>query len=129
MRIDSVVSYVETLQKGAEPSVELGRSLFNTYCATCHGTDARGTGPMAGQLRHDVPDLTRFALRNGGVFPSVQVARIIDGREVLSHGSTEMPVWGDAFRKTPGGTLPGATATRIAALTRYLETIQQRNGE
>jgi mono/diheme cytochrome c family protein len=129
IRIDGVVAYVETLQQRAQPSATLGRAVFATYCATCHGTDARGGGPMAAELRRDVPDLTQFAVRNGGMFPSVRVARIIDGREVRAHGSTEMPVWGDAFRRTPGGSTPEAVADRIAALTAYLESIQQRNGE
>jgi mono/diheme cytochrome c family protein len=128
-RIDFVVRYLETLQQRPVSPVEAGRAVFAAYCAACHGSDARGGGPMSTELRREVPDLTKFALRNGGMFPSVRVSRIIDGRDVRSHGSTEMPIWGDAFRNTPGGSTPEAIADRIAALTSYLEAIQQRNGE
>jgi mono/diheme cytochrome c family protein len=128
-RLEGVVTYLETLQRRPQPPIELGRAVFATYCATCHGGDGRGGGPMSTELRREVPDLTTFTLRNGGMFPSVRVGRIIDGRDVRSHGSTEMPIWGDAFRNTPGSATPEAVAERIAALTAYLETIQQRNGE
>lgn len=129
VRIDRVVSYVETLQGGVAASAVMGQSLFASYCAVCHGEDARGGGPMAGQLRRAVPDLTLFAMRNGNAFPSLRVMRLIDGRDVPSHGNREMPVWGDAFRSTPGGMAPGTVTMRIESLTAYLEGIQQRNGE
>ncbi len=116
------------LRDGGE-SAETGRGLFASHCAACHGSDARGGGPVASELRRPVPDLTRFAMRNGGVFPSARVTRIIDGRDVASHGSREMPVWGNAFRRGPDATPPEAADARIAALTRYLEDIQQRTGE
>ena len=59
---------------------ELGRDLFRVYCATCHGVDGRGAGPMASELRRLPPSLTSYAVRNGGVFPSERLRTIIDGR-------------------------------------------------
>ena len=81
---------------------------------------------MALQLRRVPPDLTQFTKRNGGMFPSERVYRIIDGRDVMSHGDREMPVWGDAFRmvlETPGADVIKA---RIEAIVRYLAGIQER---
>jgi hypothetical protein len=80
---------------------------------------------MASHLRNVPPDLTQYTKRNGGVFPSERVYRIVDGRDVASHGDREMPVWGDAFR-VPGG--PGASVVkaRIDAIVRYLAGIQER---
>lgn len=46
-----------------------GPELFRTYCATCHGSDAKGTGPMASSLKAKVPDLTILAKKIRGSFP------------------------------------------------------------
>jgi mono/diheme cytochrome c family protein len=125
-RIDSLVEYLESIQLPATGPQDPGRQLFLTYCASCHGADARGDGPMAVRLRQVPPDLTQFAARNAGVFPSVRVARIIDGRDVASHGTREMPVWGDAFRASAAGRSEASVKERVDAITRYLQAIQER---
>jgi mono/diheme cytochrome c family protein len=126
IRIDNLVAYIEGLQVPSTPSHDTGSQLFRTHCATCHGTDARGSGPLADQLRRMPPDLTRFTQRNGGVFPSERVRRIIDGRDVPSHGDREMPVWGDVFRIPRGDAQSSPALARIDAIVRYLEGIQER---
>jgi mono/diheme cytochrome c family protein len=126
VRIDNLVNYLETVQVRTASPTESGAVLFRTYCASCHGTDARGAGPMTTQLRRLPPSLTSFAVRNGGMFPAERVRRIIDGRDIASHGTTEMPVWGDAFRRTREGLSEKAAAARIDAIVRYLESIQER---
>lgn len=103
-----------------------GARLYRTYCASCHGTTGLGDGPVAGVLRRAPSNLTAIAASNGGVFPSARVHRIIDGRDVESHGVPEMPVWGDAFRRTSDGS-DQAVQARIAALVKHLETMQRRN--
>jgi mono/diheme cytochrome c family protein len=128
-RIDRVVAFIETLQDPMTPSLAAGRELYAAYCATCHGPTGRGGGALTPALRHDVPDLTTFALRNGGMFPSVRVRQIIDGRGAASHGSREMPVWGDAFRSARGSSTVQAAAARIDSVTMFLESIQQKAGE
>jgi mono/diheme cytochrome c family protein len=106
-----------------------GEDLFRTYCAVCHGTAARGDGPLADSLKRRPPDLTGIAARNAGVFPSDKVFRIIDGRErVPGHGGTDMPVWGDAFRRSVEGGDAKAVRGRIEALVKYLDGIQARPG-
>jgi mono/diheme cytochrome c family protein len=105
-----------------------GRALFLEHCASCHGTTARGDGPVASSLRDFPGDLTQFAKRNGGVFPSARVLRIIEGRDVGAHGSGEMPVWGHVFRRMPSDTSDGSATERIEAIVRYLESIQERAG-
>jgi hypothetical protein len=69
------------------------------------------------------PDLTQFARRNGGMFPSERVYRIIDGRDVPSHGDREMPVWGDIFKLGASG---ADAKARIDAIVRCLAGIQER---
>jgi mono/diheme cytochrome c family protein len=104
-----------------------GRRLFSTYCASCHGRSGRGDGLLADALRMPPPNLTELSQRNGGVFPSARARRIIDGRDVGSHGSPDMPVWGDAFRRREGLN-DAEVKARIESIIRYLDSIQHRTG-
>src|SRR5580693_8491261 len=78
-----------------------GPELYKAYCASCHGADAKGNGPMAKSLKVAPSDLTRIAARNGGTFPLKRIERVISGEEQLpgGHGSSEMPVWGPIFSR------------------------------
>ncbi len=124
VRLDNLVAHVASLQAPSTGVNDPGSQLFRSHCATCHGSDARGSGPLAGQLRRLPPDLTTFAQRNGGVFPAERVRRIVDGRDVASHGDREMPVWGDAFRRR--GLSEAEVAARVEAIVSYLGRIQAR---
>lgn len=74
--------------------VAIGARLFADHCATCHGTGAKGDGPMAKVLSVQPANLTLLSTRNGGVFPTGQVIRRIDGTtEVMAHGGP-MPLFG-----------------------------------
>jgi mono/diheme cytochrome c family protein len=128
-RIASLVEHIESLQQSSSGSGDPGAQLFKTYCATCHGANGRGDGPVAAQLRRTPPDLTRYTARNNGVFPTEGLRHIIDGRGVTSHGDREMPIWGDAFRTTRGGLSAEAANARIDAIVRYLRAIQERAAE
>ena len=126
LRIENIVAHLERLQGGSADPDDLGARLFATHCATCHGTSGHGDGPLAGQLRQAPPDLTRFTTRNGGVFPSERVYRIVDGRGVASHGSREMPVWGDVFARSRDELSDEAVKARIEAIVGNLQRIQRR---
>ena len=54
-----------------------GASIFQNYCAACHGPDGRGNGPVSKTLKRAVPDLTGLSLRNHGAFPAIHVRTII----------------------------------------------------
>ncbi|MCR9110655.1 cytochrome c [Marivita sp. XM-24bin2] len=107
-----------------------GRALFQTHCATCHGADAKGQGPLAGALVLQPVDLTALAVRNGGDFPLQRVLKRIDGTDPLvSHGSP-MPVYGPYFEgvantpmKLPSGQ-PVLVSEPIADLVGYLQSVQ-----
>ncbi len=112
----------------AQDAVE-GQQIYQTYCATCHGVDATGNGPMAATLILQPSDLTQLAARNDGVFPTTRAAMRIDGREPLvSHGSP-MPVYGPYFEgddtaiKLETGQ-PMMTSRTLADVIAFLETIQ-----
>ncbi len=101
-----------------------GPELYKAYCASCHGLDAKGNGPMAASLKTRPADLTRISLRNHGVFPIGQVQKIIAGKEqpAAGHGSREMPVWGPIFSRVTRDVDLGRV--RIDNLVRYLRDIQ-----
>ncbi|MFY9210020.1 MAG: cytochrome c [Aestuariivita sp.] len=107
-----------------------GEGYYRQHCATCHGLDATGNGPMAGVLVIQPPDLTALTARNDGMFPTARVVLRIDGREPLvSHGSP-MPVYGDFFEQGPDVALkapsgqPILTSEPIADLVAYLDNLQ-----
>lgn len=112
---------------GADRATEEGAQLYKTWCASCHGRSGQGDGVLAPMMRQVVPDLTGIAGRNGGVFPTAYVRRIIDGREVRSHGDPEMPVWGTAFKTTPDGYSEATVRARIDNIVAFLDSIQKRN--
>jgi mono/diheme cytochrome c family protein len=125
-RISNLVTYIETLQQPSTGPDDTGSRLFRAHCASCHGSDARGAGPIAAHMRRAPSDLTRYTQRNGGVFPSERVYRIIEGRDLPAHGDRDMPVWGEAFKLLPGSD-QAAVKARIEAIVRYLQGIQERS--
>lgn len=104
-----------------------GPADFQTYCASCHGTAAKGDGVIAPSLPKKPPDLTQLAKRNHDVFPAEKAFKLIDGRSPgATHPGKDMPVWGDVFAKSSESSGAEATAARIEALVRYLEMIQEK---
>jgi mono/diheme cytochrome c family protein len=103
-----------------------GDNLYKAYCASCHGDDAKGNGPMAAWLKVQPSDLTRIAARNGGKFPLARVDRIISGEEALpsGHGTRVMPIWGPVFSQVTQDQDLGRV--RIDNLARYLRDIQSK---
>jgi mono/diheme cytochrome c family protein len=111
-----------------QQSVRNGSDLFRLYCASCHGTTARGDGPLADAMRRRPPNLTELRKRNAGTYSTDLVFRIIDGRQqVRGHGGPDMPVWGDAFSRSLEGTSEDAIHARIQALVDYIDSIQGRD--
>lgn len=101
-----------------------GAALYKAYCATCHGTDGKGFGPMTEWLKIKAPDLTRLSIREGGKFPLARVQRVIAGDENITagHGTREMPIWGPVFSKVTRDEDLGPM--RVYNVAKYLETMQ-----
>ena len=103
-----------------------GKQLYVSYCAMCHGEEAKGGGPFSPQLKLWPSDLTQLAKKNNGIYPSMRVAETIDGEFGKgAHGSREMPIWGPVFRAMAHGHSDSAQM-RINNLVKYLETLQQK---
>lgn len=103
-----------------------GAEMYKTYCAVCHGTDAKGNGPAAEALKVPPTDLTTLATRNGGKYPSMKVSAMLRGEEILAaHGTKEMPIWGNLFLSISGGH-EAEVQQRITNLNKYIESIQKK---
>jgi mono/diheme cytochrome c family protein len=101
-----------------------GKAMYVNYCAPCHGVDGKGNGPVAAALKQQPVDLTVLAHNNGGKFPSMHVAGVLEGGSTIpSHGTRQMPVWGPIFGSMDQGSTQEKTI-RINNLTAYLRTIQ-----
>jgi len=102
-----------------------GGRIFRNYCASCHGPNGNGDGPVAPALKTKVPLLTTLARRNHGKFPTARVQSIISGDEnYAAHGSREMPVWGPVFHQIQNDQDLGYV--RLRNITEYLISIQQK---
>jgi len=67
-------------------ALEAGKRLFNTYCFPCHGSEAKGDGPVAPKFETP-PDLTADKYK-----------KVTDGYiySIIRHGHTTMPPYGAA---------------------------------
>ena len=103
-----------------------GKEMFNSYCAVCHGKDAKGSGPAAPAMKTPPTDLTTLAQKNGGKYPAAHVAAVIRGQSATpSHGSQDMPMWGPLFSSISQGH-EAQVQQRVANLAKYIETLQAK---
>ena len=124
-------------------NVDIGKSEFQSSCASCHGADGKGKGPVSTQLKVPPSDLTLLVKNNNGVFPTNAVFETIYGSKTIpAHGTRDMPIWGERFN--PIVNLPHAVdpsywklagpeqspevvvRARILAVIDYLNRIQQK---
>jgi len=106
--------------------VPSGRQIYREYCASCHGSDGKGRGPVATSLRKPPPNLTTLARTHGGNFPREYVTNVLRfGPGYSTHGSPEMPVWGPIFQYFENYN-EAAVRQRIKNLCDYLESIQEK---
>ncbi len=110
----------------ATASAQSGKEDYQHYCAACHALDGRGKGTWRGT---EIPDLTGLSQKNGGVFPSSEVAEVVDGRSrALWHQhQRDMPYWGELFQLEAGN--PAAkeqVQARIAAIVDYVRSLQKK---
>ena len=103
-----------------------GSEMYKSYCASCHGLDGKGNGPAAEALKVPPTDLTALAVKNGGKYPALRVSAIIRGEQELpSHGTKDMPIWGNLFWNMSGGH-ETEVQQRVTNLNRYIEGMQKK---
>jgi mono/diheme cytochrome c family protein len=111
-----------TAAHAAEPD---GRALFSAHCASCHGPDGEGGGPVAAAMVISPPNLRTLATRAGGTFPADAVAAYIDGRTPrAAHGSRSMPVWGPFLQSADDPEARAAGRARMNALVEFIRQLQ-----
>jgi mono/diheme cytochrome c family protein len=112
----------ETLPPDNLPS---GKVTYLRHCATCHGVDAKGRGPLGLFLKTPPSDLTLLASRHGGKFPYQYVSKVLEfGPAVTTHGSSDMPTWGPIFSYFDKQD-QRIVQQRIRNLCNYLASLQQ----
>ena len=110
------VGMAQQNQPKPEKAAVEGKEWFTLYCASCHGEDAKGHGPVAPALKEQPPDLTSLAKRNNGKFPADYVKKVLaHGISAPAHGNSEMPVWGPTF-----------TDVNARELLQYLQSVQAK---
>ena len=127
-----IVAY--SAEKSTVANFDLGKGEYESKCAVCHGSSAKGDGPYAGLLDTKIADLTTLSRRNNGVFPFQRVQEVIDGRQTFrAHGPRDMPIWGldyrgraaESYKDVPYD--PEAyVRIRILALTEYIYRLQAK---
>jgi hypothetical protein len=143
-----LLSVASAMAFAGDKVTDSGKTDYLSYCASCHGVDGKGTGPLAPTLKIAPSDLTVITKKNKGNFPYTLLRKTIESRELglaRAHGPREMPVWGPVFAQEPEGPAPGATAggggmysvdaaqcahlasrVRIMNIVDYIESIQEK---
>ena len=113
----------------------MGKREFEANCASCHGLDGKGNGPLGNLLRVGPPDLTQLAKKNQGMLPMNRLYEVIEGGTVPAHGPREMPIWGREYRiddaehlREARGNYDSAALVRarILLLLEYINRLQAR---
>lgn len=113
----------------AEPEEKTGEELYLANCASCHGVQGRGDGPLAAGLARPPADLTLLA-KSENPFPTVQVMSQIHGYFRRDSADEVMPEFdevldGPTIYVDTGDGIPTPTPQPLVALAAYLETLQQ----
>jgi mono/diheme cytochrome c family protein len=112
----------------ATDDVAEGHRYFIQYCASCHGQDGLGDGPVAKSLSRPPANLRMLGDKYGMPLPAHRIAELIDGRDsARAHGSHEMPVWGEKlYEMGQGERGEYGIGEVIGKIIAYLDTIQDR---
>jgi len=118
-----------------QAKTDLGKMEFDANCAVCHGSDGKGNGSLRELLRVAPTDLTQLAKKNQGILPMGRMYEVIDGANVPSHGTRDMPIWGRTYQVEHAQNLLEARGNydaqalvraRILALIEYINRLQAR---
>jgi hypothetical protein len=101
------------------------RDAFLRLCASCHGREGRGDGPIAGELRVAPTDLGLLAVRHGGTFPRDLVRDALTGvRRVRAHGPPDMPVWAERLSTSESPAAVAVAFDQARLVTGLIDHIQ-----
>ncbi len=126
-------AWAQPAPRTAQPR-DLGRTEYESNCASCHGMQGKGDGVLRPFLAKSAPDLTQLAKANGGVLPVARIYDVINGSDQPTvHGTREMPAWGFEYRVRAGeyyGDVPydpeAYVRGRVLVLIDYIARLQAR---
>jgi mono/diheme cytochrome c family protein len=102
-----------------------GKDLYRAHCASCHGVNGKGDGPVADSMRMRPTDLTLLSQNNGGKFPEFRLRKMLGGVDDLpAHGGKQMPVWGPLLTGASPNNARNSVVVRN--LIAYLQSIQAK---
>jgi mono/diheme cytochrome c family protein len=124
----ALIAFSAPVFAAGSDDVHDGQKYFMRYCASCHGMNAMGDGPVAKSLSKPPANLRMLSDKYGSPLPAAKLADIIDGRDaVRAHGTAEMPVWGERFYAVGQGDRGEMGISEIIGkIVAYLDTIQDR---
>jgi len=91
-----------------------GRTLFESHCAVCHGTDARGATPIGKHTYPPVPDLTAVAIQrfsDGALYSIVRHGVSWTGMPAFQRTLSEQETWATVAFIRKAGSLTAADLT------------------
>jgi hypothetical protein len=106
-----------------------GATLFQAYCASCHGATGRGNGPAARALSVPVPDLTHYSEVHEGdclmrVIGTLQTGHRRPNEPKVLERDLDMPNWEPIFKSLSSD--PVAGYLRLRNVSAYVVTIQAK---
>jgi len=131
MSIPVILAFAgSAIAQDAADEFAAGREEYLAACAACHGENADGNGPIATMFKVPVPDLRKISAGNDGVFPTLAVFQIVDGRTGIRGHGDPMPLFGNRYKAELAGEIGiyGAeqlVRSRVLELVYYLESIQE----
>ena len=138
LALGSVVAAQSPASSGPPPRVVIvgahwsnavdGATLYQAYCASCHGPAGRGNGPAAHAVPTPVPDLTRYSESHKGncclsVLAELQTGHRGPGQPKVSEQDLDMPNWQPIFVSMSSNN-PGAAQLRLINVSKYVATLQ-----
>lgn len=106
-----------------------GATLYQAYCASCHGPAGRGNGAAAHALPVPVPDLTQFASTHEGDCLTRLVGILETGHRgpnqpAVSQADLDMPNWVPIFASLSSDR--STAFLRVRNVAKYVVTIQAK---
>lgn len=103
-----------------------GETLYQAYCASCHGRDGKGNGRAARALPQPVPDLTQIAATHSNQNCLLHVlAELQQGHSsqmAVSDQNLDMPNWRPIFESVSAA--PGFASLRLHNVARHVASLQ-----
>ena len=80
------------------PAFDPGKQEFSENCASCHGLEGKGNGPLGEWLRKSPLDLTLLAKQNNGVLPTNRLYAVVEALAFPATNRATCQSWAASIR-------------------------------